>query len=519
MCHSVTLGEMMLSHARALFLDEISTGLDSAATFDIVCALQRWTRVMNGSATVALLQPSPEVLALFDNLILMRHGQIVFSGSQSELRAHFARINIQPEEEEAIDFADWLVDFLTDPQAIWKRDMERKIERNRGGKASARKSFREHHLHHTQQQQPQQDAGGKRGVAEEKHKEEEEAPHVGLNNYSDTPNAAAEEANGNGNGNGAHAAAVQPVIHVSPAQQTNGADGTLQPAPSSWAQDSEAAAVVFHLGEEEEQGHSDNGNEENAAGNANNAVPHAHGANGHANGNGSAVIGAASGRKKGLGKVFRAADMPPLSTPALRKAFEESAVHQSVLAEIATRNQALRQKHEEEIRAAAATTDAHGSNAVAAAAAVPGAPHSPFTRAQLFSAHSWSVWHHTRVCLHRQSQFYARSPEFIFPRLFQSIFMGLVFGSLFYQLGTSNSDFSPRLGLMLSSLIFAAFANMSEVPVASEFKMVVYKQIDAGMYSTFRSEREREREKTNKQNGRQAKQRSTAQCQGERPHR
>ncbi len=479
---------MMLSHARALFLDEISTGLDSAATFDIVCALQRWTRVMHGSATVALLQPSPEVLALFDNLILMRHGQIVFSGSQAELRAHFSRINIQPEEEEAIDFADWLVDFLTDPQAIWKRDMERKIERNRG-KSSARKSFREHHLHpHTHGN----------GFAEEKHKEEEEAPHVGLN--SATPNAAA-EANGNGH-------AVQPVIHVSPAQQTqqaNGAssgDGTLQPAPSSWAQDSEAAAVVFHLGEEEE-GHSDNDEQQeeaaaNGNGNEHLAVPHAHGANGHANGNGAAVVvGAASGRKKGLGKVFRAADMPPLSTPALRKAFEESAVHQSVLAEIATRNQALRQKHEEEIRAAAATTAAHGSNAVAAAAA-PGAPHSPFTLAQLFSAHSWSVWHHTRVCLHRQSQFYARSPEFIFPRLFQSIFMGLVFGSLFYQLGTSNSDFSPRLGLMLSSLIFAAFANMSEVPVASEFKMVVYKQIDAGMYSTFRSDREREREKKNK---------------------
>jgi hypothetical protein len=63
--------------------------------------------------------------------------------------------------------------------------------------------------------------------------------------------------------------------------------------------------------------------------------------------------------------------------------------------------------------------------------------------------------------------------------------MGLVMGSLFYQLGTGQNDFSPRLGLILFALIFAAFANMSEVPLASEFKLVVYKQVDAGFYSTF----------------------------------
>jgi len=45
--------------------DEISTDLDAAATFDIGSALKRWTRVMGGSAVVALLQPSPEVFDLF----------------------------------------------------------------------------------------------------------------------------------------------------------------------------------------------------------------------------------------------------------------------------------------------------------------------------------------------------------------------------------------------------------------------------------------------------------------------
>ena len=39
----VTLGEMMITNARALFLDEITTGLDSTASFDILTALRQWT--------------------------------------------------------------------------------------------------------------------------------------------------------------------------------------------------------------------------------------------------------------------------------------------------------------------------------------------------------------------------------------------------------------------------------------------------------------------------------------------
>ena len=57
----VTLGEMILGHARLLCLDEISTGLDAAATLDIVQALHRWTRESQGSIVCSLLQPTPEV--------------------------------------------------------------------------------------------------------------------------------------------------------------------------------------------------------------------------------------------------------------------------------------------------------------------------------------------------------------------------------------------------------------------------------------------------------------------------
>lgn len=57
----VTLGELMITNARLLCLDEISTGLDAAAALDITKALRTWTRVMGGTAAVSLLQATPEI--------------------------------------------------------------------------------------------------------------------------------------------------------------------------------------------------------------------------------------------------------------------------------------------------------------------------------------------------------------------------------------------------------------------------------------------------------------------------
>ena len=119
---------MLLSQARALFLDEISTGLDAATTFDIVSALRDWTRTVNGSATISLLQPTPETFHLFDKIILMREGQIVFTGSHAELQQHLFALRIEPNSE--MDLADWLVDFLADPARIWKRDIQDKGRRD-----------------------------------------------------------------------------------------------------------------------------------------------------------------------------------------------------------------------------------------------------------------------------------------------------------------------------------------------------------------------------------------------------
>ena len=119
----VSLGEMMVTNARALFLDEVTTGLDSATSFDILQTLRSWTRIMRGSVVTALLQPTPECFELFDRLLLLRQGCVLYDGPVSQVAQYLASIGVLVPDDQ--DLADFLTDFLTDPPAVslrtWKK--------------------------------------------------------------------------------------------------------------------------------------------------------------------------------------------------------------------------------------------------------------------------------------------------------------------------------------------------------------------------------------------------------------
>lgn len=58
-----------------LFLDEISTGLDSSTTFQIIKYLRDTTHFLNYTTLIALLQPAPETYDLFDDVLLISSGE------------------------------------------------------------------------------------------------------------------------------------------------------------------------------------------------------------------------------------------------------------------------------------------------------------------------------------------------------------------------------------------------------------------------------------------------------------
>ncbi|PRQ59076.1 putative ABC transporter, P-loop containing nucleoside triphosphate hydrolase [Rosa chinensis] len=101
----VTTGEMSVGPAKALFMDEISTGLDSSTTYQIVNSIKQFVHILHGTAFISLLQPPPETYDLFDDIILLSDGQIVYQGPREYVLDFFKSMGFKcPERKCVADF-------------------------------------------------------------------------------------------------------------------------------------------------------------------------------------------------------------------------------------------------------------------------------------------------------------------------------------------------------------------------------------------------------------------------------
>lgn len=122
----VTVGEMIMSRVPVLCGDEISTGLDAASTYDMVEMLLHIGRRQHFSRVFSLLQPAPEVVSLFDEVIVLAEGHIIFAGPIERVEDYFAELGfVSPE------FCD-VADFL---QLISTNDRDDLYLQNGGGRA------------------------------------------------------------------------------------------------------------------------------------------------------------------------------------------------------------------------------------------------------------------------------------------------------------------------------------------------------------------------------------------------
>jgi ABC-type multidrug transport system ATPase subunit len=102
---------MLVGPARALFMDEISTGLDSSTTFQIVNSLRQSIHILSGTAVISLLQPSPETYNLFDDILLLSDGQMVYQGSREDVLEFFESMGFRCSERKGV--ADFLQEVRT----------------------------------------------------------------------------------------------------------------------------------------------------------------------------------------------------------------------------------------------------------------------------------------------------------------------------------------------------------------------------------------------------------------------
>ncbi|KAL0555361.1 hypothetical protein IC582_009305 [Cucumis melo] len=101
----LTTGEMLVGPAKAFFMDEISTGLDSSTTFQICKFMRQMVHIMDVTMVISLLQPAPETFNLFDDIILLSEGQIVYQGPREKILEFFKFMGFKcPERKGVADF-------------------------------------------------------------------------------------------------------------------------------------------------------------------------------------------------------------------------------------------------------------------------------------------------------------------------------------------------------------------------------------------------------------------------------
>ncbi|PHT41424.1 hypothetical protein CQW23_20278 [Capsicum baccatum] len=98
----LTTGELIVGPTKALFMDEISNGLDSSTTYQIAACLQQLAHITDATILVSLLQPAPETFDLFDDIILMAEGKILYHGPRNSALEFFESFGFKCPERKGV---------------------------------------------------------------------------------------------------------------------------------------------------------------------------------------------------------------------------------------------------------------------------------------------------------------------------------------------------------------------------------------------------------------------------------
>lgn len=107
----VSVAEMLIPPRPVKFMDAVSNGLDAATTFQIFQAARLWTDLLGVTTCVSLLQPAPEVFDLFDDLIILSEGQIIYQGPVDSVLSYFVALGYECPVH--VDLADFLQEIPT----------------------------------------------------------------------------------------------------------------------------------------------------------------------------------------------------------------------------------------------------------------------------------------------------------------------------------------------------------------------------------------------------------------------
>uniref|UniRef100_A0A7S4LQW6 ABC transporter domain-containing protein n=1 Tax=Oxyrrhis marina TaxID=2969 RepID=A0A7S4LQW6_OXYMA len=82
------IGAELITNPEILFLDEPTSGLDSYAAFNVISILRQLAH-QKQVVLCTIHQPSSEILHLFDSVVFLAQGNIIYQGPPTEIRSYF----------------------------------------------------------------------------------------------------------------------------------------------------------------------------------------------------------------------------------------------------------------------------------------------------------------------------------------------------------------------------------------------------------------------------------------------
>ncbi|KAK8846559.1 hypothetical protein IAR55_005645 [Kwoniella newhampshirensis] len=95
-----------------LFLDEPTSGLDSYNAYNVIESLKTLAMTYNRTVIFTIHQPQSNIVALFDRLLLLAKGQMVYSGESGKAQSHFEKIGHTCPP--GYNIADYLIDLTVE---------------------------------------------------------------------------------------------------------------------------------------------------------------------------------------------------------------------------------------------------------------------------------------------------------------------------------------------------------------------------------------------------------------------
>lgn len=135
----VTVGEALLMGGRLLCLDSATSGLDASTALHLVRYVTQWAARTGGTCLMALQQPTPEIGACFDDLILLSEGLELYHGPVTGLEGYLAALGyLRPRYMDILDYASELVAFPERAAEVGCADARERAAKARSGGGSGR---------------------------------------------------------------------------------------------------------------------------------------------------------------------------------------------------------------------------------------------------------------------------------------------------------------------------------------------------------------------------------------------